>query len=255
MSQLPTSYVQPPPPKQGLGQIPASDILLVFIISLSFVLYGDNILVEFFASPIEGEQVATPNIFAAYLIGSLLVDISAVYLIILRKQGLYWRDLGLCASNKPGMLRLGLLLGLIALPLRALVDGIVSGVIDPPDLGQQAQLILGETSSQGRLIFLIGVVGICNPIVQEVLFRGLLFGWLKAHMDLRWAVVISALIFGATLGLVFFLPSLMILGVIYALLREYSGSLWPGILAHSTLTIFHLIHAYQVLGAGELSPA
>lgn len=86
------------------------------------------------------------------------------------------------------------------------------------------------TTPRFTLVVLLG--GVLVPLTEELLFRGLLYAWLR-----RWgvplAVVASALVFGLFHGfsVVFFTAAF--LGAISALLYEKSGSLWPSVVMHS----------------------
>jgi uncharacterized protein len=66
-----------------------------------------------------------------------------------------------------------------------------------------------------------------------LLFRGMLYTFLR-----RWgpvvAVAVSSLLFGLLHGAdLVFLVHAALMGVLLALLYESSGSLWPGVVAHS----------------------
>lgn len=69
------------------------------------------------------------------------------------------------------------------------------------------------------------------PLAEELLFRGVLYTWLR-----RWGVAVavagSALIFGAAHGGGLLLLSTVAFGVLAALAYELSGSLWPAVAAH-----------------------
>lgn len=75
------------------------------------------------------------------------------------------------------------------------------------------------------------VAGLAVPFGEELLFRGVLYTWLR-----RWGIVIatsgSALVFGYTHGLNVVFPATVLLGVLLALAYERSGSIWPGVVGH-----------------------
>ena len=79
--------------------------------------------------------------------------------------------------------------------------------------------------------FLIGGA-IIAPVVEEIFFRGFIFGGLRTRYSFPIAAVISALLFGLLhLQWTAILP-ITLLGLIFAFLYERSGSIWPGILMH-----------------------
>jgi uncharacterized protein len=75
------------------------------------------------------------------------------------------------------------------------------------------------------------------PIVEELFFRGLLFGVLALNESPRATILFSSLLFmlahhpyynsAATLLLIF------LMGIVLGVLRKQTGSLWPCIALHS----------------------
>jgi membrane protease YdiL (CAAX protease family) len=93
---------------------------------------------------------------------------------------------------------------------------------------------LGAGGSTIALIAVTFVVTVCAPLAEEFFFRGYFFGALRS-MGLWPAVVMT----GFTFGLVHvfgspiaFIVPLALLGMGLCLLREYTGSLYPGIVLH-----------------------
>lgn len=76
------------------------------------------------------------------------------------------------------------------------------------------------------------VVGLCPAIFEELAFRGLLQGRLMALLG-RWpGLVITATAFMLAHGISAASPLHLFLGLYLGLLRERSGSLYPGMLLH-----------------------
>jgi membrane protease YdiL (CAAX protease family) len=81
------------------------------------------------------------------------------------------------------------------------------------------------------LVILSGVV--LAPLVEELLFRGVLYQALRRSMPVGSAALISAVVFAAMhFNLLLFVP-LALMGVVLALVYERSGSLLPTILVHA----------------------
>jgi membrane protease YdiL (CAAX protease family) len=86
----------------------------------------------------------------------------------------------------------------------------------------------------------LGLLGVAvmAPVVEEILFRGVLFGWLRGRIPVPAAIVLSAAIFSlAHLGWMEWSLLLPIFGIgcLLAGLYHYSRSLWPGILVHASI--------------------
>jgi membrane protease YdiL (CAAX protease family) len=75
-------------------------------------------------------------------------------------------------------------------------------------------------------------------VVEEILFRGVVFGWLRGRMPAAAAAVISAALFSlAHLGWMDWSLLLPVFGIglVLAGLYHQSRSLWPGILVHASI--------------------
>jgi uncharacterized protein len=93
---------------------------------------------------------------------------------------------------------------------------------------------LGAGDSTAALIAVTFIVCVCAPLAEEFLFRGYIFGALRSN-GLWVAALLTGLMFGLVhvLGspIAFILP-LAVLGTGLCLLREKTGSLYPGIALH-----------------------
>ena len=98
----------------------------------------------------------------------------------------------------------------------------------------------------GYVAVAIVLVCLIVPFSEETIFRGFLYGWLRRRLQVIPAVVVSAAIFSAAhVVLVLALP-LFAVGVVLALLYEYSSSLIPGAIVHG---LFNLVGIVMILGA------
>jgi membrane protease YdiL (CAAX protease family) len=70
------------------------------------------------------------------------------------------------------------------------------------------------------------------PIAEEVLFRGYLFGKLRAHVPVWLAILLTSLLFAVVHGAWNVGIDVFALSIVLCLLRVISGSLWPSILLH-----------------------
>ncbi len=79
----------------------------------------------------------------------------------------------------------------------------------------------------------LAVAVLVAPICEEVFFRSFIFMGLRRGMPLVLAVVLSALFFGVAHGDPASFPVLFIIGLVLAILRWRSRSIWPGIILHT----------------------
>jgi hypothetical protein len=91
------------------------------------------------------------------------------------------------------------------------------------------------------------IAGFIGPLVEEMVFRGVVFGALSDLLPGWVAVVASALIF-ATLhfNAYLFIPA-FIVGIALALIYARSGSLWPAVVLHSLYNLTSIALAYWYL--------
>lgn len=82
----------------------------------------------------------------------------------------------------------------------------------------------------GFLAFLS--TAIVAPVVEEVIFRGLIYTRLQRAMDERWAMVVSAAAFGVCHGELVWFCYAFVLGLIFAQLTRYTGSILPAMVMH-----------------------
>lgn len=77
------------------------------------------------------------------------------------------------------------------------------------------------------------VLTVCvAPLMEEVIFRSLLFGRLRAGMPFPAAATLSAAVFGAAHGNLLWALYAFALGLFLAWLFERTGSLWASVLCH-----------------------
>ncbi|MFQ5507502.1 MAG: lysostaphin resistance A-like protein, partial [Planctomycetota bacterium] len=113
---------------------------------------------------------------------------------------------------------------------------------------QQVSKVLVEqfTGPQGSawvqwLLVLETVVA--APLVEELFFRGLLFGWLRRRAGFETSAWIVAALFGAMHGEIQTMLPLALLGYMFCHLRVGKGGLWACIAAHAAHNTLALLHA------------
>jgi membrane protease YdiL (CAAX protease family) len=128
---------------------------------------------------------------------------------------------------------------------------IASGIEElfPQASNGQIKAVQGEYGTY--LVFAIPAVSVVAPIVEESFFRGFVYGWMRRHLNVPAAALLSACFFALVhFQPVIFVP-LAVLGVVLALLYEYSGSLLPGMVVHA---LFNLVEIIGILHPGLSLP-
>jgi uncharacterized protein len=135
-----------------------------------------------------------------------------------------------------------LLVGVIMPPLGAMITQILA---HGHTVTQNVEELSRQASSHLRLPIAIVAVTV-GPMIEELLFRGVLLSALMHRLSTRWSVLICAGLFGAVhLGGLDFqwyaIPNLVLLAVVLCWLRLKSASLWPAVMAHGIYNLFALI--------------
>lgn len=78
----------------------------------------------------------------------------------------------------------------------------------------------------------IALAVICAPIMEELIYRGIVYNRVKTGFSARSSMVISAFLFGVLHGNIVQLAYAFILGWVLAYVYEKSGKLWLSILGH-----------------------
>ena len=119
------------------------------------------------------------------------------------------------------------------------LSAILGPILHP---GREQGLTPDTWDSSRAAPFFANAVLICviAPFVEEITFRGVGFGLLKARFGVEPAIVGSAVLFGLAHGLVEALPLLVAFGIGLAWLRERQGSTIPGMILHGTFNAIAL---------------
>ena len=133
----------------------------------------------------------------------------------------------------------------VALALAAVIVYLL-GIVFPSVVNPQcsaAQSAFGSAPVLGYI-----AIAVVAPIVEETVFRGFIYAWLRAHMDLNLAMLLGAFIFGlahAATGIpIIFVIPLTAIGLVLVWLYQKSGSVVPGMVTHGG---FNLVNAVFIL--------
>jgi len=158
--------------------------------------------------------------------------IGGVYLLGIRRRKQGWEAVGLRPAKRHWIL-IATIITLIAIPLISIITILLFLVFKYPLVNPQLEFLLPEGFTQLGALGMLILAGVLAPFGEELLFRGVFYPLLRDRVGVWPGVLLSSLIFGIihgdiTVGLTAFL-----LGIILALVYEYSRSLWTSILVHA----------------------
>ena len=125
----------------------------------------------------------------------------------------------------------------------AITIAIVSTSLSGFELSSDQQLPFSQTmlGANWHYVMAFLTLVVFAPLAEELLFRGYLYGKLRKSAPIWLAVLVSGLAFGlahlwggpgSELQWLVMIDT-MVLGVMLALLREYTGAVWAGVLVHA----------------------
>jgi membrane protease YdiL (CAAX protease family) len=149
---------------------------------------------------------------------------------------------GLTAPVAATWYALALLVGLVMPPLGGILT---QWLAHGHDVTQNVEELSRHASGNLRLPLAMVAISV-GPLIEELMFRGVLLSALMRRLSTGLSVAICAVLFGVVhLGGLDFewyaLPNLILLAAALCWLRLKSASLWPAILAHSVYNLFALV--------------
>jgi membrane protease YdiL (CAAX protease family) len=94
---------------------------------------------------------------------------------------------------------------------------------------------------------------ITTGLAEELIFRGLLFGWLRQHQGFTVTVLITSVLFVIVHIYLILAPAVFLFALAAGWLREHTGSVLPALILH-TLTDTSLLIAAAILVVDHVPP-
>ena len=196
----------------------ASLVILVPAAAVAAVLAGDSDLSE-------NDEALTVTLSAS-LVLELFLGASAVRFSV-RKYRLSWADLGLRLPRRGGVwLPFVLLFG--AVTAVYIYFAVLAALGTKPEGN-----IPDAAFDTPLLVALVGVLSLVfAPVVEELFFRGFIFGGLRGRWGLLPAALASGFLFSLTHGDPTVFVPFTAVGILFAWGYAYSGSLFASMVAH-----------------------
>jgi len=188
---------------------------------------------------------SSPGILGSLVLVAELGLLLPVWALGIRKYRVPWSSLGFRGFEFGQSFGLGCLFLLFALGFNTFW-GLLMAAFDQsvqPDLSP----LVGD-SLGGLSVALLGAA-IVAPVAEEAFFRGFVFSGLRRTMRLVPALVLSAGLFAVAHITPTSWPPIFVLGVLFALLYEQTGSVWPAVIMHGFINglAFVLMYLSQAL--------
>jgi membrane protease YdiL (CAAX protease family) len=149
-----------------------------------------------------------------------------------------WRHLGLA-----------FLVWLAAVAVGGTLTGIQSAIFRNTPENNTSQ-VLGLAHDPVFVAVIVPTITLLGPFTEELLFRGALFGWLRGHMP----VVLAALLSAAAFGGLHFIPTLFVFlfsfGLAAAFVYHLTGSTLNTFVMHACQNTLAVVATYLSLSHG-----
>ena len=215
------------------------DMLLAVLAAIGLIALGTLALaILVVVMKVSPGSLPARSLFLIFALEALLVV--PVWLWGPRRYGGGWASLGL---RRFSVLK-GLGLCIVALPVILVMNGLwelarrALGWAGQPDY---LPLFGPGLAGLGTALLLGGVVA---PVAEEVFFRGFLYAGLRGRLGLAWGLIASAAIFSLAHILPGVLLPIFAMGLLFCLLYEFTGSIWPCIALHSAINSLAFVVAY-----------
>ncbi|MGC8786627.1 MAG: CPBP family intramembrane glutamic endopeptidase [Anaerolineae bacterium] len=163
-----------------------------------------------------------------------------VWLFGVYKYRLSWRDVGLRPFDPSRSLGLGCIFLLFAFAFNFTWSLFLSLF----NLRPQPDMLPLFGKGIGGLFLAILAGGVVAPIAEEIFFRGYLFAGLYKLLGRRRAALLSAALFALAHILPTSWPPIFVLGLLFALLYEQTGSIWPSVIVHAAMNTLAFLFTY-----------
>jgi membrane protease YdiL (CAAX protease family) len=118
--------------------------------------------------------------------------------------------------------------------LTLILTTIVAAVIPGFNLSEAQDTGFQTVTNQLGYMMAFFTLVVVAPLAEETLFRGYLYGKLRAYIGVIGAIILTSLCFGALHLQLNVAVDVFALSVVLCVLREFTGSIWAGILLHMT---------------------
>jgi membrane protease YdiL (CAAX protease family) len=114
----------------------------------------------------------------------------------------------------------------------------------------QLDFLLPEGLSASNAILMLLLAGFVAPFGEELLFRGVLYTFLRERWGVWIGVFVSSFLFGLIHGNLAVGLTGFLLGIVAALVFEYSKSLWTAVIVHVINNSFKIAMLYLLVLLG-----
>ena len=196
-------------------------------------------------SALQAEATSTPEVGTAHYLAAMCsygLMIALVHIMV-RARGATWTSaFGFRSSPGGATLRLAFGAAFLTFPIARMLGALSAEVMQDHDLTpvmQESVRFLRETTEVGPQIALVLIAIVVAPATEELLFRGILYPYVKQRGHPNLALWGTSVLFGAVHFNLAVVVPLTFLAVVMVWLYETTDNLTAPIVAHS---VFNLVN-------------
>lgn len=231
---------------------------VILIIGTSFALWFLGIALNEALTPnFNPQHLQAALDTVSFVINSLIVEflalVGSIYFLGLRRKKLNWPAFGLQPLST---IWLGIACGLGVIEY-LLETGVSYGMQYIPKLPDNTQM--QGVATQGltgiNLVVLVALAGLAIPFAEELLFRGVIYTFIRERWGVWIGIIASALFYALISSFDLVAGSAaFVLGLITAFVYERSKSLWAAVIVHVFSSMLSLIVFYVLTLPGMHLP-
>lgn len=183
-----------------------------------------------------------------------LVWLGLIWFVFVKRRGMSFADLGYCVAPPAWAVR-GVGLGFAALPAAFALYLLLRPILGAETSVDLREYFGGDAFTAVHAVTFLLYAGFLVPITEELLFRGLIFRWLRQHLAFWPSALIASVLFALAHQRLDQMIIVGLLGLPLAWLTEKSRSLVPAILMHQTYNSLTLMVTFAAVWFQPESPA
>ena len=242
---------QPPGPVRATFCWPVSVAVLLTVLTVGVAILGGVIgsLIESTSVAAQWGPTATAAVVGAVLIGAYGLIALAVVGSARNSGAQWWEAVRLYSTPAVAAIAIGLSVGFAARFATAIYSLLLEalGIGGAPRADPTKILPVGTAG----LVLTIVVVCVVAPIVEEMVFRGVLLQSLARRWGVTAGIVISSIVFALAHSSLYAALPIFLLALFLGRLFVRSGTLWQPIAAHAAFNTLGLLGVYWLRATGK----
>lgn len=213
------------------------------IVGMKYALSGDTLSPEAMAT--EVTNMVLDNTGWIVLIYTVLTLLFLWIFFLIRKKKLF---------AETGMVRFPVNLLSYAVIIAIGLTGFVNTALNLlPESWLDSYAESSGTLLDGPFFLMLVATGICAPILEEIIFRGLILSRLRKVMPFWVAAFISSLLFGLAHGHPLWIAYATLLGIAFCVVTKETGSILPSMLIHAIFNSAGTLMSYSEFAFTEIT--